>query len=324
MTYRAKHVPQADGSPLQWSNCRMAVLATHLDFHTQGKKTSTGAKMRAAQDDQQGGTDADDARRAWERGYGETLVIRNGKYWAKLLDDRAQGRFISLDVWYATLPDRCQTSANFGHTVGIAPEDKDGKWLVSDPLCTGYKWMHPEDLYRASQDWSAHVLGGATTRTGAARTLPQRARATETGVSGGSGTGAHPAETGGAEDVILGLPIYYTTALEDKMDIDVRLPLTPVVLTVPEGTAILNLDGSKRMTSTVERKNVLSPFTSTSDGGTVLRAIVWSAPDPSPDLLLAIYANAAKDVVAVASPSSPDEVIKTRDAQWINHLTPPR
>jgi len=303
----------------------MAVLATHLDFHTQGAKTSTGAKMRAAQDDQQGGTDADDARRAWERGYGEILVIRNGKYWSKLLEDRAAGRFISLDVWYATLPDRCQTSASFGHTIGIAPEDNAGKWLVSDPLCSGYKWMHPEDLYRAAQDWSARILGGLSSRTGAIdhSTMPHGDLDGTAMPRNGSGWGIVPlGETGGAGDEIPGYPIMYTTALEDAMDIDVR-NIDPVTLTIPVGTQVLNPDGSARVKVTVERKGVYSPFTTTSDGGTVMRAIVYNR-GTEPSLLLAIYANAAKDVVSVVPPVDTGDTISRRDAEWIEHLTPPR
>lgn len=159
MVYRAAHVSQKDGTPLQFANCRMAVGATHLDFHTNGAETSTGAAMRSYQFDQSGGTDADDLRRAWERGYGETLVIRNGRYWDALLIDRAKGWFLEVDIWYADLADRCQQSANFGHTIGIAPETRaDGFWLVSDPLCSGYKWMHPDAIRKAVQSWGNRVV----------------------------------------------------------------------------------------------------------------------------------------------------------------------
>lgn len=155
MTYRADHVSQKDGSALQWQNCRMAVGSTQLDFHTRGRLTTTGAEMRTHQSDQSGGTDAYDLQRAWLAGFDQTLVIRNGKYWADLEADRAKGRFVALDVWYAELPDRCQENGNIGHTVGIAPETRDGLWLVSDPLCSGYKWMDPDDLRRAGEAWGS-------------------------------------------------------------------------------------------------------------------------------------------------------------------------
>jgi hypothetical protein len=143
----------------------MAVAATHLDFHTRGSKTSTGAKMRSHQDDQQGGTDANDARTAWERGYSEVMHIRSAD-WERLLEDRSRGWFIELDVWYARLPDRCQIAANFGHTIGIAPETRsDGYWLVSDPLCNAYKWLDPADIRAAAEDWGKRIINGGTLRT---------------------------------------------------------------------------------------------------------------------------------------------------------------
>lgn len=81
----------------------------------------------------------------------------------------------------------------------------------------------------------------------------------------------------------------------DVTDIDVAR-VDPVILDVPAGAKILNLDGSVRFTSTGGRVNVVSPFVSTSAGGTALRAIVWTEGAPSPALLLAIYGNAATNV----------------------------
>lgn len=78
-------------------------------------------------------------------------------------------------------------------------------------------------------------------------------------------------------------------------DIDIQ-SATPVLVDLPAGTAILNPDGSPRNTLDVARNGVLSPFTTRSDGGTLLRAIVYGRPDPNPDLLLAVYAAAAKNV----------------------------
>lgn len=149
----------------------MAVAATHLDFHTQGVKTSSGAEMRKRQSDQSGGTDAYDAQRAWLT-YNETLVIRNGRYWDSLVADRAKGWFIALDVWYAYLPNRCQVNGAIGHTVGIAPETSGALWLVSDPLCTVYKWMDPNDLRRASEEWGRRLgIGKALGYTTAVETI---------------------------------------------------------------------------------------------------------------------------------------------------------
>ena len=146
----------------------MAAGATMLDFHTRGRKKSTGAEMRKRQQDQSGGTDAYDLQRAWAT-YKEVLVIRNGKYWADLIKDRGRGWFVSIDVWYAEIPVaiRCQSNGNIGHTMGVAPEThSDGRWLVSDPLCTGYKWVKPSDLRRAMEAWGKRIgIGSAVNYT---------------------------------------------------------------------------------------------------------------------------------------------------------------
>lgn len=102
----------------------------------------------------------------------------------------------------------------------------------------------------------------------------------------------------------IGLTAPDTSTEAPMSDIDV-VAATPARLDVPPGAKILNLDGSVHLTSADGRKGVLSPFTSTSPGGTLLRAIVWSAPAPAPDLLLAIYASAATNVKAVVAPPDP-------------------
>lgn len=88
---------------------------------------------------------------------------------------------------------------------------------------------------------------------------------------------------------------------EELVQIDVASP-DPVLLDVPAGTHVLNPDGSARLTTPTARTGVLSPFASTSAGGTALRAIVWTRPAPDPDLLLAIYTNAAQNVRPVTPP----------------------
>jgi len=185
--YRAKHVTQSNGV-----DCRLAVGCVHLDHLTRGKVTCTPDEMRAhIPQGKRGRLDADDLRRAWEFGHGETLVIRNGKYWSKLLEDRGLGRFIELDLWYG-----------YPHTVGIAPETSRGRWLVYDPLKGSWEWQDYAELRSAAGEWGRRIL----------RMPPQPARATETPVTGPSGTGAHPTVHGGVGDENFG-PIYYTTAV---------------------------------------------------------------------------------------------------------------
>jgi hypothetical protein len=140
--YRPKAVTQRDGSRLENSNCRMASAATGLDYHTRGDQTSTGAKMRDAQGDQVGGTDANDAKQAWKDGYGQTLVIRNGNTFDTLLNDLKAGRLVHIDVWHAAAGGPCLSgSGGYGHTMVVLPDCKDGLWLVCDPWCRPAKWV---------------------------------------------------------------------------------------------------------------------------------------------------------------------------------------
>lgn len=316
MVYRASHVRQADGSKLQWANCRMAVGATQLDFHTRGEKRSTGAEMRSFQSDQVGGTDADDLRKAWERGFGEVLVIRNGRYWDALVEDRNKGWFIGLDVWYPLMPVRCQ-EGSFGHTIGIAPETNwQGLWLVSDPLCFGYKWMDPIGLRLAATEWSRRVLGGAPRRT-----LGEALGTTETPVSPPSGTIPHPPETGGAESP--NLPLYFTTS---EIGVDVSgLMFKPV----------RSVDGI--FTYTRDAHNIKVSDRSyvpvhVGDSRPAVAEVLITDPDMFTGATAYLAPQGDESVVMLASrgtfvptalPGS-DAIIAERDRQWREHLTPER
>ena len=121
--YRAAPVTQRDGSRLANSNCRMASIATGLDFDTLGAKKSTGAKMRCPSGDQEGGTDSGDAKRAWANGYGENLDIQDGKSWDDVLTDLKCFRYVHLDVWHATVGGPCLSgTGRYGHTIVVAPD----------------------------------------------------------------------------------------------------------------------------------------------------------------------------------------------------------
>ena len=166
MTYRAKPITQRDGSSLANSNCRMASIATGLDFHTLGAKTSTGKAMRAHQDDQSGGTGSDDAKQAWSEGYDESLRVMDGYSWSNVLSDLRAGRLVHLDVWHATAGGPCLSgSGAYGHTMAVAPEyDGSSKWLVADPWCSPGKWTWwPESKLKAgAEEWGRRVLYTAT------------------------------------------------------------------------------------------------------------------------------------------------------------------
>jgi hypothetical protein len=83
------------------------------------------------------------------------------------------------------------------------------------------------------------------------------------------------------------------------------------LINIPDGTTILNVDGSKRLTAKGDRRGVVSPFSTVTPGGTRVRAIVWSRPDPDPDLLLGVYTSA----VEIVGPwPAPPAVVDCTDA----------
>ena len=127
------------------------------------KKTSTGAKMRASQDDQAGGTDSGDARQAWSRGYSEALVVRDGDGWPQVLSDLKAGRLVHLDVWHATAGGPCLSgTGKYGHTMAVAPEKNGSRWLVADPWCAPPKWVWWEEskLKAGAEEWGRRLREG--------------------------------------------------------------------------------------------------------------------------------------------------------------------
>ena len=142
----------------------MASIATGLDFHTLGKKTSTGAKMRSYSGDPSGGTNSEDAQRSWSKGYSENLIIRDGRTFDDLVRDLKAGHFVHIDVWHRTCDGPClgNGAGRYGHTEAVAPEYNKGRWLVADPLCSPAEWMWwPESKLRAgAEEWAARVRRG--------------------------------------------------------------------------------------------------------------------------------------------------------------------
>ena len=167
--YRASPVSQRDGTTLANSNCRMASIATGIDFHTNGGTTSTGAEMRARQSDQAGGTDSGDAAEAWAS-YGQSLRIRDGETFDDARADLVAGRFVHLDIWAkAMAPAGCPSgTAEYGHTIAVAPEKSGTRWLVSDPWCSPPKWAWIDEslLREASETWGGMCYGEATSGRG--------------------------------------------------------------------------------------------------------------------------------------------------------------
>ena len=170
MTYRAAPITQRDGSALASSNCRMASIATGLDYETHGAKRSTGAKMRSYTDDQSGGTDSGDAVQSWSRGYGESLRVRDGATFDDALADLHAGRLVHLDTWHASVGGPCLSgSGAYGHTMAVAPEQNGSRWLVADPWCSPgkYVWTEESRLRAGAEEWGGRVFrstGGSPRR----------------------------------------------------------------------------------------------------------------------------------------------------------------
>jgi hypothetical protein len=152
----------------------MASISTGLDFHTVGVLTSTGGKMRSFTKDQTGGTDSGDAKEAWNRGYAQTLLIRDGNTWAQALADLGRGHLINLDVWHEATQGPCLSgSGRYGHNMAVAPEKSGTRWLVSDPWCSPAKWQWWEEhlLRQGAEEWGRRLRAG----TAGESTFPTRA-----------------------------------------------------------------------------------------------------------------------------------------------------
>lgn len=168
MTYRAAPVTQRDGSKLEDSNCLMATAAVGLDYHTLGKKTSTGKKMREYSGDTSGGTNTDEIERAWHTGYDEDPITRDGQPFSKVIEDLKAGRLVMLQVWAATVGSSgmCLSgSGAYGHGISVAPEqNSEGKWLVADPWCDPpkWKWVAESKLKAGAEEWVQHSASGAS------------------------------------------------------------------------------------------------------------------------------------------------------------------
>lgn len=315
----------------------MAVAATHLDYHTGGKKTSTGAKMRALQDDQTGGTDSQDAQKAWARGYNELLVIRDGSLWERLEDDRNLGRFIEIDVLYSLITNRCQQASAFGHTMGIAPESRSGQWLVSDPLCTSYKYMDPSEIRRAAEAWGQRVYGeGFSGRTvgceGPSSFLPAPEGSTERAVNVPSGTRYHPGLTGGST----GLRIRYSTSVTEGEGLGSTVPIKIYrqLAEVAAGVDFYDAPGGARIgemsnAGTLEILGV--PMDKSADHlnwGWRAVIVATQALDGVVADKLVYFLTETLQNLRPAPPAPPPtgdctEAVAKRDAEWVKHLTPP-
>lgn len=142
--YRPRMVEQDDGSVRQWDNCTMASAAMAIDRHTLGRIRTTGARMRACQYDQSGGTDLSDAKTAWSRCFGQYLDVRLKITWSTFISAVKAGRGAIVVGWYSYIPRvyRGQDSSWFGHAVYINEvRTSDGALLMYDPLREIAVWI---------------------------------------------------------------------------------------------------------------------------------------------------------------------------------------
>jgi hypothetical protein len=260
--YRPAPVTQRDGSKLANSNCRMASIATGLDFDTLGKKKSTGAKMRTYTYDQSGGTDSSDAKQAWSRGYGEVLDVQDGGTWDQLLADLRAFRLVHIDVWHRTSGGCVSGTGGYGHTMAVLPDCNNDAWLVSDPWCNPPKWQRISEskLRAGAEEWGRRVYGAATSGPSArdwkfdpptraelrraAKALMQRYHA-----GGPEDKSEDPGDTGGGQRVMYTATVARPPEGDDVALIDFTLAMDEQggTIKVKEGGAnVITLDGGDR------------------------------------------------------------------------------
>lgn len=147
------------GSDHGWCNCTMASGAMALDFATQGRLAKWGGDLRHRQGDLDGGTDLYDLREAFAA-YGEDLVIRSGRGWDALKQDRAEGRFLVVQG-EGNVPG--SETFDGGHACAVGPETRDGDWLFGDPLASGWQWVPPSKVRDWMEAWAGPGLAWART-----------------------------------------------------------------------------------------------------------------------------------------------------------------
>jgi hypothetical protein len=338
--YRPDPVTQRDGSSLANSNCRCASIATGIDYETRGASSSSGKAMRGYMDDQSGGTSSSDARQAWSRGYSRSLTVRDGSTFDQLLADLRAGRLVHIDVWHASVGSAAgiclSGSGAYGHTMAVLPDCLDGAWLVADPWCNPPKWGRVTEaaLRRGAEEWGSQVYGTALMAadypSGGPGPRDPRVLAIVERVARRLMTEAYPGGPAGALDFVPetggGQPVLFTVTAAIDPEVDMDVPVensSPMLVDVPAGADILDLDGSKRLENSGDRIGVYSPFASRTPGGTATRAIVWTRPNPDPDLLLAAYGNQLENVrpLETGAGGDVDAALADRDAQWIDSLT---
>jgi hypothetical protein len=168
--YRPAHVRQLGwGTSFDGLNCTMASACIALDRHTLGAKTATPPEMRAAQLDQSGGTDLNDADYAWNHGWNENLNVQYGVSWNTFMSMINNGRGAIVQGYYSQVPSYLKAQQNFngGHAVYVNEFSSTGNALVYDPLAKSARWW-PASVVRdyAEAFGGGNVSAGFTQITG--------------------------------------------------------------------------------------------------------------------------------------------------------------
>lgn len=145
--------PHSEGS-----NCTMAAAGMALDHHTGGGTRKRGGDMRHHQSDNESGTDLYDAAQAWSA-YGQSLSIRSGQGWGKVVAALEEGRGVILQGTGGLAGCGDYTG---GHAIYVAPEKSGSKWLKGDPECSGYEWTEASKLEGFAERLSSGVYFAVT------------------------------------------------------------------------------------------------------------------------------------------------------------------
>ena len=157
-----------DPDPYGWKGCGPHSVAMGVDAVSGGAVVPSGFEVRnltneAVPDTGDPGLVLPQLIAACER-FGMHFIDRTGKAWNVCVNDLKAKRWVVLNVWYASLPARyrSQTSAAFGHSMGVMAVSGDGlNALLFDPLAHAERWVPLEALRAAAEEW-----GSRCNRTG--------------------------------------------------------------------------------------------------------------------------------------------------------------
>ena len=150
--------------PYGWFNCGSHSAAMAVDAVTGGAIVPSGLDIRNLTNEpvpEKGdpGLTLPQLDGACDR-FGMHFINRTGKTWNVFVNDLKQKRFTVLNVWYASLPVkyRSQTSAAFGHAMGVMAVSGDGlNALLFDPLAHAERWVPLEALRVAAEEWARRL-----------------------------------------------------------------------------------------------------------------------------------------------------------------------